>query len=216
MSTFTEKLRSYARKGYIDRLSNLSVIKPIEEWKHGVDTWAAREGRSAVIVWLSQRGYRMNWNQVAIQAAKGGHLDILKIVYAKDTSCIDEYIVQIAIERNLLPVLQWIRSLSPSIPLTPQDMYTAITQKNADMVKWLLENGCPTNIKCYRISKWPENKNIEIQELLHRFKVEGEWKCRKGYPEECKYCSRESEMRKRLGDEASFKEMMIMFELIRM
>jgi hypothetical protein len=193
---FNLKCQKYARKGLIHRLENLSRKLPVQKWGKRVDSNAAKSGRLDVIRWLDEKGYKMDWKEVALNANLStrllNSLEIVKLSQSRCGKCIDTYFLCVVIEHGRIDILH----AFPSFPFAQFTVILTSTAVNCDqpvILQWLLEKKCPTTINAYYISiarvmeTNAKGSNLML-ELLHRFKAPGDWKCQRGDQENCRYC----------------------------
>jgi hypothetical protein len=135
--------------------------KRCKYWIGHAFEWAARNGRLDAIAWLHAHhpgtmsdSFRVN---VLKKAAEGGHLDVLKFMYAENwpglcfahPSMIPWHLCFLAAENGDIPMLQWLRQTGAcGAECDSRACWAAARSGHLATLKWLREQDPPCQWCC--------------------------------------------------------------------
>jgi len=106
---------------------------------------AAKGGHLDVLKWLRSQDPPCPWSEATCaEAASNGQLDVVKWLRSQNPPCPwNEWTTYFAAENGHFDVLKWLHSQNPPCPWNERTTYFAEDNDHFDVLKWLVENGCP-------------------------------------------------------------------------
>jgi hypothetical protein len=127
------------------------------KWSEFTCPEAAKGGHLEVLKWLKEGGCSLE-KETCEMAAAGGHLEILK--WSRENGCPwSKETCSFAAERGNFEILKWARE--NGCPWDSNTTYAAVVSGHLEILKWAIENGC----ECYHKVPYCASKNGHLELL---------------------------------------------------
>jgi hypothetical protein len=104
-----------------------------------------KAGNLNMLRWLRERGCPMNTGLVCYTAASTGNVEVMSFLYEHGGE-LNALIMATAAERGFLELCQFLRSVLPTpCPWDERAVMRAAEGGHLELLRWLMENGCPWN-----------------------------------------------------------------------
>lgn len=102
--------------------------------------WAVRDGNVRALEWMLEETTLIPSSSSLVEAVKGGHFEILRLLHEKRPRLLDNNVVAEAVRHNQLEIVKYFGPLFEPIKKEAIDLTCSCTTGGLPMLKWVFEH----------------------------------------------------------------------------